>query len=163
METTMMTTLRSLDQKRLGRVVVGVLGLAIAVGYLLVALTMPRGTESTPGPGLFPVGVGIAAIVISLLVVIEAVTSNQVSGRVDLPTGAQRRLVIAFFVLTAVFVVLLPFLGQYVTASLYMIVMLRILSPMSWWRVIVYGVVIACGLSWIFIELLKIPLPGGFW
>jgi hypothetical protein len=152
-----------LDQKRTGRVVVGALGLLIAIGYLVEAINMPAGTMEAPGPGLFPIGVGIAGIVISALVVIEALVSTQVSGSLELPSGPQRKLVLYFLVTLILLVVLLPILGQYVASSLYAIAVIKLMSKLNWIRVVIYGVLLGCGISAMFIEGFSIRMPQGIW
>lgn len=151
------------DQKRLGRLIVGALGLLMAIGYTIQALAMPQGTAASPGPGLYPVGVGVVAIAISTVVIVEAIVSRQTSGSVELPHRAQRKKVLLFLGTLVALVVLLPVLGQYVASALYVVTFLKIMSPMNWWRSILYGAITGVGVSWIFIELLAIRMPTGIW
>ena len=139
----------------------GAASLMVAVGYLVEALGMPRGTAEHPGPGLWPIAVGVAWIVISILVVAEAAVSSQVSGRIELPTGPERRNVLVFLAATVAFVVLLPMLGQYIAASLYAVAVIKLLSTLSWARAVAYGVLLGAGISFAFITLLQIRLPVG--
>ena len=151
------------DQIRLGRLGVGALGLILSSGYFLEALRMPQGSADAPGPGVFPVGVGAAAIVISIVVVLEAVVSKTDSGSAELPKGKQRRDVLLFLGSLTIFILVLPILGQYVASALYMAIVLKILSTLSWLRCILFGFSIAIALSWIFMEVLSIRLPAGIW
>lgn len=151
------------DQKRLGRLIVGSLGLLLAIGYTIQAIGMPQGTAASPGPGLFPIGVGLAGTAISLVVVLEAFFTAQTTGTLDLPKGTQRKKVLLFMGSLLALILLLPVLGQYVAATLYVIVFLKIMSPLNWPRSIICGAVTGIAVSWIFIELLAIRLPTGIW
>jgi len=135
--------------------------LLIAVGYLVEALGMPRGTSEHPGPGVWPLAVGVAWIVISILVIAEAVVLREIGGEIELPTGRERRNVLIFLAVTVAFVVVLPVLGQYIAASLYAVAVVKLLSTVSWARAVGYGVLLGAGISFVFITLLQIRLPIG--
>jgi putative tricarboxylic transport membrane protein len=149
------------DPQRRGRMLFGGASLMVAVGYLVEALGMPRGTAEHPGPGQWPIAVGVAWIVISLLVIAEAAVSSDVGGEIELPSGRERRNVLAFLAVTVVFVVVLPFLGQYIAASLYAVAIIKLLSSLSWPRAVAYGVALGAGISFAFITVLQIRLPVG--
>ncbi|GFG52691.1 tripartite tricarboxylate transporter TctB family protein [Mycolicibacterium agri] len=149
------------DPQRRGRMLLGAVSLMVAVGYLVEALGMPRGTAEHPGPGQWPIAVGVAWIVISILVIAEAVVSREVGGEVELPTGDERRDLLIFLGATIAFVVLLPYLGQYIAAALYGVAIVKLLSNLSWPRAAAYGAVLGIGISFAFITLLQIRLPVG--
>lgn len=86
-----MQSIGHMDQRRRGRVVLGAMSLAGAIGYLAAAQNMPRGDLATPGPGMFPIGVGALWIIASLVVVVEAIFSEQDAGSLDIPQGFERR------------------------------------------------------------------------
>lgn len=153
--------LNNIDQLRLARVIFGIVSLGVAIAYLIGALEMPQGSEAQPGPGMWPTAVGVAWLVISLIVIGEAAFTKQVEGSLDIPVGIYRRDAIIFCVATVLYVVLLPILGQYIAASLYCVALVKFLSKLPWWRAILYGLVLAIGISWIFLNLLQIRLPDG--
>lgn len=155
------TAVRGMDQKRAGRILVGLVGLVMAIGYLVQSLAMPLGTLESPGPGMFPVGVGVAAILISLLVILEGARGTGTTGSLDLPTGFERRQVLVFMGTLVGFILILPILGQYAAASIYVVMTLKFLGRLSWIRAIVVGVLIGAGVSFLFSEVLDIPLPAG--
>lgn len=149
------------DPKRLGRVIAGLVFLLISAGYLVMAWDMPRGTLASPGPGLFPVGVGIAAVVISAYVLIEALLGKSESGPIDFPKG-QGLKVSGIFVATLIaYILLLPFLGQYLASCLYAVAFIRFGGKVSWVRSVIVGAIIALGLTFVFQELLGLNLPSG--
>lgn len=151
------------DQKRLGRLVVGVVSLALSIGYLIEALGMPRGSIDSPGPGMFPVGVGLAAVVVSLIVIVEGLTGAGTRGSLELPVGFERRKVLTFMGSLIGFILILPLAGMYVSAALYVVATLRFLGRLSWVRAAIVGVIMAVAVTWIFQEILEVPLPSGLW
>lgn len=151
------------DPQRRGRIVLGVIGLVVAIGYTVESFLIPMGELAQPGPGLFPRGVGIAFAAISAALIIESAFGANAGGPVELPRGDRLRLVALFGGCTVGFALLLPILGQYVAATLYLIVVLRVLSELAWWRVLAYGVALGVGVSAFFTEVLMIRLPGGVW
>lgn len=151
------------DPQRRGRIVLGAIGLVAAIGYTVESFLIPVGELAQPGPGLFPRGVGIAFAVISAALMVESAFGANAGGPVEVPRGDQLRLVALFGGCTVGFALLLPLLGQYVAATLYLIAMLRVLSELAWWRVLAYGVALGVGVSAFFIEVLVIRLPEGIW
>lgn len=149
------------DQKRTGRAVLGIVGVAVSGGYLSMALAMPMGGPGSPGPGRFPMIVGIAAVLISLLVIGEAFFTSGIGGEIELPRGKEAKNVIGFAVLTTAFILLLPLLGQYIGSTLYFMTMIWFLGRIAWWKVLLYGLIAGVGTSFVFIELLSVRLPAG--
>lgn len=161
MDTKMIAALGGWRSKRTGRAAVGVIGLMAAIGYTIEATGMPLGTQGAPGPAMFPIVVGVAAAIISVVVVVEALKRPAVEEDIDIPSGTQRRNVLGFAGATVLLVVLLPVLGQYIAASLYATAMVKVLSPHGWLRSVAYGVLTGVAISWIFIEMFSVRLPTG--
>ena len=153
----------SRDPKRLGRAVIGVVALLASIGYLVMALRMPLGTMASPGPGTFPTGVGILAIICSLIVIGESVIGKSESGTVSWPKGHELKLCGIFMGSLLGYVLLLPLLGHYVTSSIYVFAFLRFAGRLSWTRSAIVGLIMGAGLTFVFTELLDIALPLGIW
>jgi putative tricarboxylic transport membrane protein len=154
-----MDTFAHLDQRRRGRLVIGLMSLAAAVAYLVGALDMPRGQLASPGPGMYPVVVAALWILASIVVAAEALLSPQVGGSIELPTGFERRQALIFIGTLVAFVLALPYLGFSIAASLYVIACLRFLGEMSWPRSVIGGVAMAVGVALLFGQLLALRLP----
>lgn len=152
---------RGMDQKRAGRLLVGFVALMVSIGYLIESLSMPQGTLESPGPGMFPVGVGVISIIVALLVIAEGAIGTGTRGSLDLPTGFERRQVLVFMGTLIGFILILPLAGQYVAASLYVVSTLRFLGRLSWARSVIVGALVGVGVSFLFSEVLEIPLPAG--
>jgi hypothetical protein len=137
--------------------------LALSIGYLVMALGMPAGDIASPGPGLFPTGVGIAAVVISVIVIVEAALQRSEGGRIELPRGLELRQSIIFLCTLVAFILILPLAGQHVASSLYVAAFLKFGGRLSWTRSVLFGVLIGAGLTFLFSAVLGIQLPKGIW
>lgn len=154
-----MQTVRRMDGRRLGRLALGLVSAAVAIGYLVSAYNMPQGDLASPGPGMFPVAVGCIWVLGSVVVVLEAILSKQDAGGLDLPRGFELRQAVVFMATLVGFVAVLPFLGFVISASLYAAVCLKLLGPYSWIRSGVYGVVMGVVTAFLFGDVLALPLP----
>lgn len=150
------------DPQRRGRLIIGAVSLLLGAGYFWQALLMPQGNPGQPGPGLWPVAVGAAWVIISLIVIIEAAVSVQVGGETEFPTGIERRNVALFFVFTVVYVILIPLAGMYLATITYVASMLKLTSELAWWKVLVSSVIIGIVIPFLFIAVMQIRLPLGF-
>lgn len=151
----------SKDATRLGRMVVGLVFLLLAIGYLMVAFDMPTGSLSRPGPGMFPIWVGVITAISAFAVVVEAMAGKSESGPLELPEGTARRSAIIFMATLVGFILVLPWFGQYISSVVYVIVFLRLVGQLSWIRSVLIGTAIGAGLTYAFTELLGLPLPEG--
>lgn len=152
----------ALDAKRKGRLVVGGLGLLLGLWFTWYTwANVDMGTQERPGAGAFPLIIGIAMIAVSVLTLVEAWLTDQVTGDMHLPRGKPLRTVLLMVAALIVFVALYQTLGQYIASSLFMIVSLQLLGSRSLVRNVLYGTAIGVAISAFFIELLGVRLPAG--
>lgn len=154
-----MQSVRRMDGRRLGRLVLGLASTAVAAGYLVSAHNMPQGHLASPGPGMFPVGVGCLWALASVVVVLEAVLTKNDAGGLALPRGFERRQAVVFMGTLVGFIAILPFLGFVISASLYATVCLKFLGSYSWIRAVAYGVAMGIATALLFGDVLALPLP----
>lgn len=152
---------------RTGRLAIGAVSLLIAAGYTWQAFNIPFGTIAQPGAGLFPRLVGFGAIIIAVIVIIEAfvvVRDPEDEKEFEIPRGKELRIVLVFFLSTALLAGLLPVLGQYIVGTLYAYGMFMFLgkrAPINWFKSAIYAVVLGVGLPYLFINFLQVNLPDG--
>lgn len=154
-----MQTVRHMDGRRLGRLALGLVSAAVAIGYLVSAYNMPQGDLASPGPGMFPMGVGYLWALASVVVVLEAILSKQDAGGLDLPRGFELRQALVFMGTLVGFIAILPLLGFVISASLYATACLKLLGPYSWIRAVAYGVAMGIATAFLFGDVLALPLP----
>ncbi|MDP1991617.1 MAG: tripartite tricarboxylate transporter TctB family protein [Syntrophales bacterium] len=157
---------------KIGSVVFAGLILAVGLVYGIMALNMPRGRLSYPGPGLFPMIVGIFLIATALGCLLQEILSRKKtregSSSPSLPNedsaAPADRNVKKTFQLTALMIgytLALKPLGFLISICAFLVVAIRIFGYRRWVPALAMASVIA-GISYVsFILWLKVPLPLG--
>ena len=157
---------------KLGSAVFAGLILGVGLIYEIMALNMPQGRLSYPGPGLFPKIIGVFLVATALGCLLqEILLRKKASGsppasplpNQDAP-APERRNVAKTFQLMALMVgytLVLKTLGFLISICAFMVVAIRIFGYRRWFPALAMAVVIA-GISYVsFVLWLKVPLPLG--
>lgn len=147
-------------QKRKGYLAVGAAGLLFSAGYLGMATQLAFGEIARPGAGVFPMVVGAMLAFTSLATLWEGWRTNT-GERVELPAGQDRQRLLALIGSLLLYILVLPWLGQILASTLFLILLMRVLSEVSWPRVIAYSLAISLSLYGVFVLLLNVPMPRG--
>ncbi|MGH7310846.1 MAG: tripartite tricarboxylate transporter TctB family protein [Candidatus Rokuibacteriota bacterium] len=141
------------------------LALAVLVAsgvYLTNALPLPQGTAAQPGPGFFPLAVGVFGTTVALAWVASTFRRAPAAAG-PTPTAAEdegRGRVAITAVLLAGFCLLLPWVGYPVVAFLFTGLMLHGLGA-RWTTALVIALASAATSHYVFAVLLGVPLPFG--
>ena len=133
--------------------------LAASGAYLAAALTFPLGSVTRPGPGFFPVGVGVfLCLVAAVLVVTTRRRGVAPAPSMDAASGGR--------VLTTVaglggFCLLLPWIGYPSCAFVFVALLLRRLGGAGWPGALVTAALSAFVSYYAFGVVLGVPLPVG--
>lgn len=147
-------------QKRKGYLVTGAGGLVLSAGYLGLSVQLPFGELARPGASLFPIMVGALLAVASLSTLWEGWRTASAE-QVELPAGRDARRLLVLVGALFVYIVALPWLGQVIASSLFLVLLMRVLSDTSWIRVIAYALIISGTLYAVFVRMLSVPMPRG--
>ena len=147
-------------QKRAGYLVIGAIGLFLAAGYLGMAVQLPFGELERPGAGIFPVAVGVMLALVSLATVWEGWRTGG-GARVEFPAGGDRKRLLALVALLFFYFLALPWLGQILASSIFVMLLMRVLSHIGWPRIVGYSLAISIALYLVFVHLLQVPMPRG--
>lgn len=148
------------SQKRKGYVAIGGFGLLFATAYLGMSLQLPLGRMDQPGAGVFPIIVGTLMVLISLVTVWEGWQLEKAE-TIEWPAGADRKRLLCLVGLMVGYVVALPWLGQIISATLFCLLLMRVLSNLGWLRIGMYSLIMSAALYWVFVVLLNVPMPRG--
>jgi putative tricarboxylic transport membrane protein len=133
--------------------------LAASGVYVANALPLPRGTAARPGPGFFPLAVGVFGAAVALTWVVNTLRQAPASASgAALADGRGR--VITTAALLVGFCLLLPWTGYPLAAFLFAGLLLRGLGA-RWRAALGIAVAGAVASSYIFGVLLGVPLPRG--
>ncbi len=150
----------SSHSKRNGYFVTGGIGLGLSIAYLLLSRDYSFGTMDQPGARVWPTVVGLMLVVSSLFVLWEAWWMAPAE-RFELPAGASAWRVATMVVLLVGYFFSMEFLGQFIASFVFCTLFMRLVSPLTWPRVVAASLAIAVVLHIIFVVLLKIPMPKG--
>ena len=153
-----------MDSRRRGRFLVGLGGIALSVVYLPIAWGYGAGTLAQPGPGLFPGIAGVALLLTSVGVCIEACSgtlSAKIAGKFDLPRGRALRKVAGTVGALAAYMLLMPIVGNYIAASIFATLAIKSTTQFSWQRSAIEGALLAVLISAFFREVLGVRLEAG--
>jgi hypothetical protein len=147
---------------------------AVAVAYLLGNRAYPLDTLASPGPGVFPLAVGIALLAIAVWQWVatargpretevgppRAAAAREPAGAGPEAAGVSRpRPALLMAAALVVYAAALPRLGFLATSFILVLVAGRLMGLAGWWRpaALALGVTLACRL--IFVTWLRVPLP----
>jgi hypothetical protein len=118
------------------------------------------GRVRQPGAGVFPVISGFLLLLGSVSALWEGMKQRN-SEKVELPAGSDLLRLLAVLGGVLGYLILLPVLGQLISSTLFCFVLIRALSSLSIWRVMLYAVLMAGAAYLLFVRILMLPMPGG--
>lgn len=127
---------------------------AIVSNYLLGA----GWGEEGPQAGYFPLRMGVAILIASIVVIVQAWRANDRSAFVE---REQLKLVATVLLPLTVYIAAIKFIGIYVASALFIGIFMKLVGKFSGWKSAVAGVGINLALFWIFEIGFKVPLPKG--
>lgn len=146
--------------ERLANTIASGVMLVIASLYVIASLAYAVGTPDQPGPGMFPVIIGVGLAISSVGLLIESLRIPRERMIVwPYPSGAIR--LAAAVAASTAYVVLLPLLGQLIAGALVSLALLWSMRLRPWWLVPVLSVVFSTAVAYLFGVVLNVQLPRG--
>jgi putative tricarboxylic transport membrane protein len=145
--------------KRTMEIVVGIVVAAFALLAIVSNYKLGAGwAEDGPQAGYFPMRMGIAILLASIVVVVQALRKND---RTAFLEHAQAKLVAVVLLPLVVYISAVQFIGIYVASALFIGIFMCLVGKFSWYRSALTGVIISLVLFWIFEIMFTVPLPKG--
>jgi len=113
-----------------------------------------------PLPGYFPFYIGLIMCVASLVNVSSALMVRGEDNKTFVEVG-QLKLVLAVLVPTALYALLVTWIGIYVSSVLFIGFFMRWLGKYPWWKVAAVALGTVVALYLVFEKWFKVPLPKG--
>jgi putative tricarboxylic transport membrane protein len=136
------------------------LGFLVASGaYLAAALGFPVGSVARPGPGFFPVGVGVFLCLAAAALAVATGRRPRLAAA-DVTPAARVRVATTVLGLVG-FCLLLPWAGYPASAFAFVALLLRRLGDARWPGTLVIAALSALVSYYAFGVLLGVPLPRG--
>ncbi len=145
-------------------VIGGTLTFLLGVATVCFSLRMPIGTFRAAGSGLFPLGLGILLMGLSIVLLVNVyVQRNPIKEKKphsEVPRSTKQ--VILFMGAIVLATLLFKELGYPLLSFLLLLALLRILGVRSWATSLSLSLFTAAGAYFLFVLWLKIPLPKGW-
>ncbi len=135
--------------------------------YQYMALKMPRGGIAMPGPGFYPMAVGVFLIVTALACLLQELrnpdTPRQAAPPLDeaTPEGNRVGQTVRLTALMVGYILALKPLGYPVAIALFLLVATRIFGSKNWFVAVIFAGILTAASYFVFILWLKVPLPLG--
>lgn len=142
--------------------IVAVLSVVISLFYLFEDRNYGLGSMARPGPGLYPLLVGIVTLIFTSMTAVEVARGkNQVGISYDWPSGAARWRVATVVLAGFGYTVLLTSLGELVVGFLAAVAVVWVMGVKTIWKALIIAAILAGAFHLIFSVLLGVPLPRG--
>lgn len=123
----------------------------------------PEQTGAGPGPDFFP---QMAAIVLALLafILFFQKAENEEASEIDKIRFSKqdRNLYILIFIAFIVFIIISPYVGFFVSATLFIIAWMFLMKERNWKFVLILSIGFSLVITVVFEFLLGVPIPHGF-
>lgn len=145
--------------KRTAEIVVAIVVAAFALLAIVSNYKLGAGwADDGPQAGYFPMRMGIAILLASIVVVVQALRKNDRSAFLE---HAQAKLVAIVLLPLVVYIAAVQFIGIYVASALFIGIFMCLVGKFSWYRSALTAVIVSLVLFWIFEIMFTVPLPKG--
>jgi hypothetical protein len=145
--------------KRTAEIAVGIVVAAFAMLAIVSNYQLGAGwAEDGPQAGYFPLRMGIAILLASIVVIIQALRKNDRSAFIE---REQLKLVATVLLPLILYIAALQFIGVYVASALFIGIFMWLVGKFTWYRSAITGVSVSLVLFWIFEIMFTVPLPKG--
>ena len=136
-------------------------GIIFAIGIYVVAeaRSMPYEDATVPGPGFFPLILGVMLCGVSFALMAKSLLQRRVLPSLQIGHFSMVPILLGLLLLAG----LLERVGFLPTVSLFIFLSLNTLSDAKWWLCILWGILAAFAAYSFFHLLLGIALPYGTW
>lgn len=143
--------------------------LAVAIGIFIIGLAIIGDSihlgigwsNNSPEPGYFPVRVGGILTLASIGIGIQALLDRSSASLQEFVSWERFRLVLAVFIPTVGYVVLMMLAGIYVSSALFIAVFMAVSRKFNWFVILAVSVGSMLVVFWLFEIEFLVPLPKG--
>lgn len=137
-----------------------VLWLSLGIFVSILSLQLGIGNIRNPGPGLFPFGLGIIFVLLSVFILLEALLSPALKDSRDILATVNFQKVIVVVAVLVAYALSLRFLGYPIAMAAALALLFRIGGYRSWARIMLYAAAIVILTHFMFSSL-GVQLPRG--
>jgi putative tricarboxylic transport membrane protein len=143
-----------MNQHRAG----GLFFLFVGIFFIPLALELPIGTFTEPGPAVFPLALSSLLFIIGLITIFPGKKKTTADGNRDAANLAKP---LAIILLTLGFIMVMGRLGYLLSSFVYLFGLFSLVSRYRWFYSAILSVILAAGTWYFFGKILGIFLPMG--
>lgn len=145
----------------------GMVWMGLGIIIIIGSLQLNIGSFKNPGPGLFPLIIGVALVGCSISIVISSVLIFGAKGSMEEISETQGKINLIKVVLVLIYLIVYAFLlekiGYILTTFIIFLLMFKTMGSIKL-RTILLILFLIVGISYFaFVKLLETPLPSGIW
>lgn len=143
--------------------------LAVAIGIFIIGIAIIGDSihlgigwsNNSPEPGYFPVRVGGILALASIGIAVQALLDRSSDSLQEFVSWERFRLVLAVFVPTVAYVVIMTLVGIYVSSALFIAAFMAASRKFDWFVILAISVGSMLVVFWLFEIEFLVPLPKG--
>lgn len=148
---------------RRAHMIAAIVGMILAVAYTAGALRYANGTAAEPGPGFFPLCIGIFWIVASFGFTLGTRSKKEGQDQMEWPKRVGWYRVAGIVGACILYLTLLELVGDAIAGGLTSLVVLQTMGGFRWYTKIGAAAAMGLGCYVLFDMILKVPMPRGIW
>jgi putative tricarboxylic transport membrane protein len=138
----------------------GLFFLFVGICFFSLAIKLPIGKFTQPGPAIFPLVLSLLLSIMGLLILLSSKGKEKIEWAKDLVNLAKP---LAIILLTLAFIIFMGRLGYLITSFLYLLSLLSLVSRFKLFLSAGLSGILAAGSWYFFGKILGIHLPLGLW
>ncbi|WP_338824706.1 hypothetical protein MHOCP_03050 [Moorella humiferrea] len=139
----------------------GGIGFIFAGIIFIQSLSLDYYSEVGPGPGMLPLWLSGALLLLYFLYIIRCVKKEYITFGDILPNGGAARKIILILASLALYILVIPYIGFILAGTMLLFILFT--GTYKWYYNLLISVAISIVLFWIFGSLLDVPLPKNSW
>jgi hypothetical protein len=125
------------------------------------SLSLDYYSEVGPGPGLLPLWLSGALMLLFFLYIVRCVRKEHITFGEVLPKGEGAKKIILILSSLTVFILIVPYVGFILAGTALLFVFF--IGAYKWYYNLILSVAVSVILFWIFYSFLNVPLPVNYW
>ncbi|WMT89376.1 tripartite tricarboxylate transporter TctB family protein [Pelagibacterium sp. H642] len=147
---------------RIGRAAAGALGLIFSLVYLFEGKNLDLGRMGAPGPGIFPLIVGVILALVSVGVIADALLTRR-AGSAGFPKGENLKRLAVIFGAFLIYVGVINVVGFLAATVSLVTFYTRMVGHISWLKAVICGIGVTAVVWAAFVLILGVRLPTAMW
>jgi putative tricarboxylic transport membrane protein len=143
-----------------------VIWLGLGISVTVTSYKLKLGSLSDPGPGLMPFLLGIILSILSLPILVQSfsiIKRKEKQRDEGIWSDVEFKKLIIVLVSLIGYAMLLEKVGFVITTFLLMLILYKIISTRKWFFALIASILTVVTAFFLFVELLRVELPFGFW